>query len=202
MPSVTRRRLAAWIVAIPLMGAGSQVAHLFAYRLVYPESRVRLHELLMTGHGYFGYMPLLIGFAAALELAAFASILVGNVRRRRYPAVPPWAFALLPPLGFVLQELTERWLAGASFPWWIVEQPTFRIGLLLQLPFAVVAYVLARVLLGVAERVGRALGGDEPAPIEAPSPGWPVFRFWLPRLAPLAGGHASRGPPLAQAAAI
>ena len=116
MCSVTPRRLAAWAIAIPLMGAGSQIAHVFAYRLVYPESRLRVQELLATGHGYLAYMPLVLGFGAAVELAAFASILVGTIRRRRYPAVRPWTFALLPPLGFALQELLERWFAGASFP--------------------------------------------------------------------------------------
>jgi hypothetical protein len=203
MYGVTRRRLAGWLLAIPLMGAGSQVAHVFAYRLVYPEAHVRLRELLATGHGYLGYTPVLLGFGAAVELAAFASILAGTVRRRRYDAVRPWAFALLPPLGFVIQEFLERWLAGSSFPWWMVQQPTFRIGLLLQLPFALAAYLLARLLLRVADRVGDVLHGAlEGARLEVRTPGWPAFDFSPPRVAALAGGHAGRGPPPAFAAAI
>ena len=48
---MSARRTAAWLSAIPLMVAGSQVAHALAYRLVYPEAQVRLNDLIATGHG-------------------------------------------------------------------------------------------------------------------------------------------------------
>ena len=57
-------------------------------------------------------------------------------------------------------------MAGISFPWQLVLEPTFRIGLLLQIPFALAGFLLARFLLGAADRVGRLL--------------WPVLD--LPRL--------------------
>ena len=178
------------------MVAGSQVAHVFAYRLVYPEAQVRLRELLATGHGYFGYKPLLFGIGGALELVAFLSVVAGAVRRRRPAPVPPWAFALLPPLGYVLQEFLERWFAGASFPWWMVLQPTFRVGLLLQLPFGLIAYLLARLLLRVADRFGCALRGVSKRPqVAGVSLAWIAFEVWPPRVAALASGHAGRGPP-------
>ena len=148
-------------------------------------------------------MPVVLGFGAAVEVAAFASILTGTVRRRRYDTVRPWAFALLPPLGFVIQEFLERWFAGSSFPWWMVQQPTFRIGLLLQLPFGLAAYLLARLLLRAADRVGKVLRGAFEGPrLEARTPGWPAFGFSPPRVAALAGGHAGRAPPPSFAAAI
>jgi hypothetical protein len=59
---------------------------------------------------------------------------------------------LLPLLGFTLQELLERWPAGSSFPWWVVLQSTFHVGLPLQLPFAVAAYLLARLLFRTSKR--------------------------------------------------
>lgn len=49
-----RRRLGGWLLAIPLTVAGSQVAHTFAYGVVYPNARVRLRDLIATGHGYSG----------------------------------------------------------------------------------------------------------------------------------------------------
>ena len=36
------RRSLAWLVAVPLMLAGSQLAHAVAYRLVYPQAHERL----------------------------------------------------------------------------------------------------------------------------------------------------------------
>ncbi len=193
---MNRRFAAGWLLMLPLMVAGSQLAHVFAYRLVYPQAQVRLHELLLTGHGYMSYLPLVLGMSAALELVAFCSLVVDGLRRRRRAPVAPWAFALLPLLGFALQEFIERWLAGASFPWWMVLQPTFRIGLALQLPFALAAFVVARVLIRVADRVASVLRrrSERPLRVGVRLP-WFAAVVWPPRILGLANGHAGRGPP-------
>lgn len=118
---------------------------------------MRLSELLSTGHGYMGspsFVPLLLGLVFAAELVGVGWVFAGSVRRSLQRPVPAWAFALLPMLGFTLQEFLERWLSGASFPWWMVLQPTFRVGLLLQVPFALVAFLVARLLLRAADRAG------------------------------------------------
>ena len=81
---------------------------------------------------------------------------VDSARGRPVRHVPAWAFALVPPVGFVLQELLELSLHTGTFGWQAVLAPTFLPGLLLQLPFALAAYVAARVLLRTAEHVGRA----------------------------------------------
>src|SRR5450755_653959 len=199
MPLMRRRRVASWLVSFPLMVVGSQVAHVFAYRWVYPSAHVRLSELLATGHGYMGssaYVPMLLGLSFAAEIVGVGWVLAGCVRRSLRRPVPAWAFALLPMLGFTLQEFFERWLSGSSFPWWMVLQPTFRVGLLLQLPFALVAYMVARLLLRAADRVGRRLRG--PAGrfgLGFVSLTWVVRDFCSPRLGALASGHAGRGPP-------
>lgn len=197
MTASRSRRAAAWLLSIPLMLAGSQVAHAFAYRLVYPNARVRLHELIETGHGYLGYAPLAAGIGGALELVAFAWIVGQAVRGRRQARVPAWVFALLPPLAFMLQEITERWFAGGSFPWWAVLQPTFVTGLLLQLPFALLAYLIARWLLRVARTVAPALRGSLRRPRVAVF-GAVVRRthFELPLAVAFLAGNRVRGPPL------
>lgn len=192
-----RRPAAAWLLSVPLMVSGSQVAHTFAYRLVYPEAHVRLRDLLQTGHGYMSYAPFVAGVGGATELVAFVWILVTAVRGRRASRLPPpWAFALLPPLAFLLQEVLERWLLVGSFPWWAFLQPTFAVGLALQLPFALLAYLLARLLLGAARTVAPRLRGS-------------VARRWAARFRPVlwaplvftppaiahADGHPVRGPP-------
>jgi hypothetical protein len=192
--------MAAWLLSFPLMIAGSQVAHVLAYRWVYPNAHVRLGELLATGHSYMGspaYLPMLLGLAFAAELVGVGWVLAGSVRRSLQRPVPAWTFALLPILGFTLQEFLERLLADGSFPWWMVLQPTFRAGLLIQLPFALIGYLLARLLLHVADRVGSALrpGVARPAMVGI-ALGWVLVEVSSPRRHVLGAGYASRGPPL------
>jgi len=193
------RRLSAWLVVVPLMLAGTEVAHAIAYRIVYPEAAVRWRVLAETGHGYLGYAPVCFGIAGALMLVGLAAGAGDVVRGRGAGKVPPWAFGLLPLAGFTLQEFLERWLANGGFPWWMVEQPTFRIGLALQLPFAVAAYVLARLLLRAADLAVLALRG-----VAVSFTTFGDCRSWQPltaatvQLPVLAAGHAGRGPPVAR----
>ncbi len=194
------RRLAAWLLSFPLMVGGSQVAHVLAYQWVYPNAHVRLSELLATGHAYMmgssGLAPMLLGALGAAELIGVGWVFAGSARRSLQRPVPAGAFALMPLLGFTLQELLERWLAGAPFPWWIVLQPTFRVGLLLQLPFALIAFLVARLLLRATEQAGRALRPRAQRPaLGSSSVHWHVLNVWRPRPAALAVGHAGRGPP-------
>jgi hypothetical protein len=153
--------MATWLLSLPLMVAGSQVAHVLAYAWVYPNAHVRLAELLATGHSYMighgGELPLALGMLGAVELVGVGWVLAGTLRRSLQRPVPASAFALLPLLGFALQELFERWLSGSSFPWWVVLGPTFRIGLALQLPFALLAYLAARALLRASQQAAVVL---------------------------------------------
>jgi hypothetical protein len=115
--------------------------------------------------------------------------------------VPPWVFGVLPLAGFTLQEFLERWVALGGFPWWMVEQPTFRIGLLLQLPFAVLAFTAARILSRVVERVGTALRLASPSFVLCgESASRILVAVSVLRPSALAGGHAVRGPPAVRVA--
>jgi hypothetical protein len=192
------RRSLAWLVAVPLMLAGSQAAHVLAYRWVYPEAGVRLAALVQSGHGYMSLLPFVFGAAAAVTALSLVVTAADAARGRRLRALPAWAFALLPPLGFAVQEHLERWLYSGVVPWHEFAAPTFLPGLALQLPFAALAYLVARFLLRTAERVGRVLAAPEPAR-PRPRP-LPASR---PALAPLAVRPpvisrrlAKRGPPL------
>ena len=183
------------------MVAGSQTAHALAYRIVYRQTQFRIRDLLSTGHGYMvghpGWIPLALGMLVALELLGFVWTLVSAVgHQSARPSLPAWAFALLPLIGFTLQEFLERWFMGGSLPWWFVVQPTFRVGLLLQLPFGLAVYLMARLLLRATEQIAETLrivpvrrvilGGTACwEAVEAPLRAWlfPVGRF-------------SRGPPV------
>jgi hypothetical protein len=192
------RRSLAWLTAVPLMLAGSQVAHVLAYRWVYPSAQVRLRALLSTGHGYMDRLPLLFGIAGAVVFVSLLVVVVDAARGRSVRPLPAWAFALLPMTAFVLQEILERSLHTGTFVWQAVESPTFVPGLVLQLPFAAVAFVTAVLLLRTASAVARIVGrlrsaqGKQRASARVRLPA----AVRLPRLAPLAGAAAGRAPPV------
>ena len=191
------KRFAAWSVAVPLMLAGTEVAHSLAYHLVYPEAQVRFRVLAATGHGYLGWAPLVLGLGLALAMAGLVSVGVDAARRRPTTPVAPWIFALLPLASFTLQEFLERWLVSASMPWWMVEQPTFRVGLALQLPFAALAFLVARTLLRAARTVGVAIaGGSLRVACAAGAPLPRAHTFASPRLRVASLGWGLRGPPI------
>jgi hypothetical protein len=189
------RRLSVWLLAAPLMLAGTQAAHAVAYRLVYPEAALRWHELALTGHGYLGYATPAIGVVAAMQLLGFAAVAADTFRGRRPRPLPAWAFALLPPLAYALQELTERFVHGSSDVWRAVQEPTFRVGLVLQLPFALAAWLLARLLLRAARSVGRLLASLRVRRAPSVAPAATGVAHALHSLLHLAG-TPTRGPPV------
>jgi len=192
------RRSLAWLVAVPLMLAGSQVAHALAYRIVYPEASLRLRDLIATGHGYMAMLPLVLGVAASVVGLSLAASAVDAARGRSARPLPPWAFALLPVAGFAFQEYIERWLAWGFFPWYAVEQPTFVLGIALQLPFGALAYLAARLLLRTARRLGRRLARVAPPRLSASAPPAlvPPTQPLPPLPSLLSRGLGRRGPPL------
>jgi hypothetical protein len=150
-----RRRLA-WGLALPLALTGSQAAHALAYTLVYPQAQVRATTLLTTGHAYLSGLPFALALAGAAAFVTLLASAVDAARLRPAGEVPAWAFALLAPATFVLQELLELSLQTGTLGWRAFLAPTFLPGLLLQLPFAAAAYGIARILLVVARRAGAA----------------------------------------------
>ena len=189
------RRGLAWLFALPLMLAGSQAAHVLAYRWVYPSTDVRLHALFVTGHGYLDRLPFVLAAGGAVALVALLFAAADASRGRHVERLPAAAFALLPPVAFVLQEVLERSVHSGTFVWQAVEAPTFLPGLALQLPFALVAFLVARLLLGAAERAGRALAADPPRTVVAITPQRPPQPVLARRRSLLALRLAQRGPP-------
>jgi len=192
------RRSLAWLVAVPLMLGGSEVAHALAYRLAYPDVPVRMRALLASGHGYERWLPLVFGAAAAVVALSLLVTAADAARGRAPRGLPAWAFALLPPVAFAVQEHLELLLHTGVFPWHEAGRPTFLPGLALQLPFALLAWGAARLLFRTAERVGRAVGRTPPPRprLVALAPAAPAAEPGVPRLPLIARGLAKRGPPL------
>jgi hypothetical protein len=192
MPWVGRPR-AAWLVALGLLGAGWVTAHVLSYMLVVPAAD-RGRMLARTGHGYFRPTDLLI-LCGIITLAGLALCVLGGKSLR---APSPWTLALLPPIGFVVQEHVERLAASGAFTIHPVTEPRFLLGLLLQLPFALAALVVARLLVTFARGLARSLtqtGRPKLVSVELSRPAMVNRR--RPRISVLALGRGERAPPLA-----
>ena len=193
------RRSLAWLVAVPLMLAGSEAAHALAYRLAYPELHVRVHVLLVTGHGYLRWLPLVLGIAAAVVALSLLVTAVDAARGRAPRGLPAWAFALLPPLAFVVQEHLERLLHTGVFPWHEVGHADVRART--RAPASVRAARLrdgaaAAPHRGARRPRGRAASRPRGRGSPPPRPRAPASEPPLPRLALISSGLAKRGPPL------
>jgi hypothetical protein len=142
------------------MLVGTEAAHALAYRLVFPQSTLRSSILAATGHAYATWLPLVLAIAGAASLVGVGFAAADVARGRRVGELGPAAFALLPPLAFTLQELLELSLHTGHFAVHAFVAPTFLPGLALQLPFAVLAFVAARMLLRAAAALGRLLARE------------------------------------------
>jgi hypothetical protein len=182
----------AWLLSLGLAAVGGLAAHGLAYRIAEPDAERRHHLLESTGHSYLD--PTLLGsLCLALTVLAFAGCIMAGVRRDTRP--PFWLFALAPPVGFALQEHAERMLHQDAFSAGTVFEPTFLAGLLLQLPFALVALFMARALLVAAGALARQLGAP-PRFRLAPDASLAVpAGHWIPAAPTLVGARGQRAPP-------
>jgi hypothetical protein len=129
-------RLRVWLTVSPLIAAGVVVAHGLAYRLTgTPEGPM---------HGYLDHMPqlLLVLVVAGLALGGLEQSRLGACLR--LPAA--WPFPMVALATFVLQEHLERFVHTGHLPW-LLGSRVFLVGLVLQLPIALVVWALARKLL-------------------------------------------------------
>jgi hypothetical protein len=127
-------RLLACTVALAVSAFGSLVAHTAAYALTGTSAG--------DVHGYLEHAPQLLGVIATLALGAAA--IAGRTQR-----LAAWPFPLVALAAFAAQEHVERLAHTGEVPWLLTE-PAFLAGLLLQLPFALAAWWLARLLLTAA----------------------------------------------------
>jgi hypothetical protein len=184
------RRALAWVVAVPSMAAGVFGAHWFT--LLFSAARVEKAnegaERVSTGA--VGHLTLLVGLVAALLV-----VLGLRFVARRGSGPSAGVFLLLPPLAFAFTELAERAFGVESLPFQAALEPRLVWGLVLQVPFGLAAYAVARLVLRAVERVvsllrrrrrRRPRGRTE-------APAW--TSVLVPRVPVLALGYPQRGPP-------
>jgi hypothetical protein len=128
-------------------------------------------------------LPPLVGPLAALGL-------LGIIRLARRRSLGPIWFLLLPPLAFALQEIAERALDSRMI------EPTIFATALVQVPFALVAYALARLLRAAVIRVVRFLRAPRGLPRIRVTSTWRPGQTLALALVPADGGvHRGRAPP-------
>jgi hypothetical protein len=153
-------RVAAGVIAIPLAIASWLGAHCLAYWLVPPGSEQDMGMHAEHGHAWLGYTPAVAIWGLAFVIAGLVLCVSAGLRGGRSTRPPLRLFALLPPAGFAVQEHAERLIASGSIPHDLIVEPTFVLGLALQLPFALVALLVTRALYAVGFGLGRVLTGE------------------------------------------
>jgi hypothetical protein len=127
------QRTQVWLAVSPIILAGVLMAHALAYRVTGTSPG--------PTHDYLAHIPQLF---VLLVLVGFVS--TGLTARLQLP--PTWPFPLVAIGTFVAQEHVERLVHTGELPW-LLTSPVFIVGVVLQLPVALVAWALARRLLGV-----------------------------------------------------
>jgi hypothetical protein len=185
-----------WLLTAPLLVLNLLVGHSLGYRWAVADPHARAHLLEESGHEYFSYAPLVIAVGLTLIAAALAARIRAVARGDRMGGSPPWLFALLPPVAFVVQEVTERLIHSGHVHAGTLAEPAVLIGLMVQLPLAVIALGLAWLLAQAADQIGQAIA-ERPrnrlAGIALPRPPEDPL---LPAFAVATQGWSQRGPPL------
>ena len=195
MATVKPRRVA-WVLSFVLMAIGSVVAHSLAYRMVEPHHEMRGELMVHTGHSYFVHWQTCVAICAAIVLLALLASVFDRVRTGRPTPLPIWLFALVPPIGFGVQEHIERFLNDGAFPWLAALEPTFVLGVVLQFPFALAAWLAARALLALAHELYESLRAPPRLRLAAQDVTFlPSVGAAPARIPALARGYGLRGPP-------
>lgn len=190
---------AAWLIPLPLAVASWLGAHCIAYFLVSPDGAGHMGLHHDSGHAYLGYTPAIAVWGLALLVTGLL-LCVGDGLKGRRPSRPPIRlFIVLPPLGFAVQEHLERLIGTGGIPSELMLEPTFVVGIALQLPFALAALLVAHALNTIGFEIGRVLASR--LAFARQVPGAPLSRLRLPDCPAflatpvLAPGHGPRAPP-------
>jgi hypothetical protein len=188
-----RQRLA-WLSTAPLMVGGLLASHSLGYRLAIPNAHARADALAHSGHEYLAYAPLALAVCLGVLLAALALRALAAFRDEPSRPAASRSLVLLPLIAFVVMEHVERLAYSGQMPWTVALEPSFLVGLALQLPFALAALLIACALELAARAVGLALAA-RPRPLGSLFAPAPVCVAAAPRLVGLARGYGERAPP-------
>lgn len=154
-----------WLVTLPIVLAGVEAAHALA-NAAFGSPEGAGEALASPGSGA-SLRPLLVALSLGLLVLALASRAAGRWWVPPHSRLVALPFACLPPVVFVLLELAEGVLDDGRVEWRDALGPTFLVGLVLQAPFALLGYAVARALLRLSDELGLILPLG-PAPLFGP----------------------------------
>jgi hypothetical protein len=177
--------------ALALSGLGWAGAHAVAHRAVMDEASMADPA---GAAAYLSYLPTSLVLCLALALPLAAGAAVGG-RWRGTSIRSLWLFGLVPIFGF-LGHSAEPVVVGDRALWQLgALVPVALVGLLIQIPFALVAVGLARRILWLAEGLARALAGPHTASSVAEPEARPRAESRNSRAFSLDLSASERGPP-------
>lgn len=187
-----------WLIAVPLMAAGAFAARAAAFVCVPPpggETGSETAEHLRAGASGVQW-SLVLGVVSALVVVGVLLQTAELLNGRRTRTASPWTFFVFPPLAFLGQEVAERVLhAEAGFGSAALSH--IALGLAMQLPFALLAFLLTFAVRAAATRLATVFKDTAMLPCAAvPSPRVPHGNVGRPSCTLLALGHPQRGPPI------
>ena len=184
------RRLIAWLVAFPLMAAGTYLSHCYVYGYAAAgHAHHAASNAAQPGMAFFCGTPFLLACLAMVGISVAARS-VQTLSERPGAALSAWPFGVLPVLGFLLHQ----WISAADTG--MAVDPTFLAALLLQVPFGLAAYLVAKALLRLADRLGEALAPPRSARLRAvPRIAYPASALFVPHRLALASASRPRAPP-------
>ena len=194
---LVRRPLLALLLTLPAVIGGSLTAHFVTYAVANPNAHDRARVLAETGHAYL-QRPWLILLVLLTVFGVGGLLCVhSEIHGRASSRISATPFLVGAPLGYAALEHLERLFATGHWPADLVLQPSFLFGLALQLPFAALAVLIARLVLRSATSVARAIRRRAFVPrwTAAPRIARATLIVFTPRPAALAGAGASRAPP-------
>jgi hypothetical protein len=138
------------VATVGLAGAGLVLAHRLAYAIAAPNEHARETWLRATGHGYLAYATQVALLAGALGLLAFFLSRLMRGEPRRSLAGDVARLAAVQAAAFLVMEVGERWIAGASFHD-LTHGPLLVTGLGLQVATAMAGSLVLRATDRAAE---------------------------------------------------
>lgn len=161
--------------SLAVMAAASVATHSAGHPEVEGVGEAAEHAALV--------LPPVLGPLLALSLLALVRIVRGR-------SLGPVWFLLLPPLAFGLQELVERGVNAQ------MVEPSVLAAALVQVPFALLAYLLARLLRAAVARVARFLSAPRSVPRVRVAPvSWTRPTLTVAPAFAVTGAHRGRAPP-------
>lgn len=188
LPAVKRRRLVVPVLLV-LSGLGWAAAHAVAHRAVMSDATMPTDA---TGQ-YLSYLTTSAALCLALALPLAAGVLAGK-RWQGTSIRSLWLFGLVPVAGFVGHTVAEP-LGGGPGLSLSALVPIVLVGLLIQIPFALVAVGLARHVLCLAEGLARVMTAPARMNLARPLPSYPRPRGSRATAFRLDLSHSQRGPP-------